>query len=91
MVRSILIVMHAHGHSAEDAAGLLPEQSGPRACLVALNDLGQAYRHAVERDLMRAQWRWPLGMALLHAEAGVVGRVNRTCEQPHHTRLPMHG
>ena len=29
-----------------------------------LNDLGQADRHAIGRDLMRAQWRWPVGMPL---------------------------
>lgn len=29
-----------------------------------LKDLPEAERHAIGQDLLRAQWRWPLGMPL---------------------------
>ena len=29
-----------------------------------LRSLGQSERHAIGKDLMRAQWRWPVGMPL---------------------------
>lgn len=29
-----------------------------------LRGLGKAERHAIGRDLLRAQWRWPVGMPL---------------------------
>jgi phage-related protein len=29
-----------------------------------LKDLPEAERHAIGKDLLRAQWRWPLGMPL---------------------------
>ena len=29
-----------------------------------LKGLGEAERHAIGRDLLRAQWRWPVGMPL---------------------------
>ena len=29
-----------------------------------LKDLAEPDRHAIGRDLMRAQWRWPVGMPL---------------------------
>ena len=29
-----------------------------------LKDLPEAERHAIGRDLLRAQWRWPVGMPL---------------------------
>lgn len=31
-----------------------------------LKELPQAERHAVGDDLLRAQWRWPVGMPLCH-------------------------
>lgn len=32
-----------------------------------LKDLPEAERHAVGKDLLRAQWRWPVGMPLCRA------------------------
>jgi len=32
-----------------------------------LKELPEAERHAIGRDLMRAQWRWPVGMPLCRA------------------------
>ena len=29
-----------------------------------LRDLNEGERHAIGRDLLRAQWRWPMGMPL---------------------------
>jgi phage-related protein len=29
-----------------------------------LKDMGEAERQAIGRDLLRAQWRWPVGMPL---------------------------
>lgn len=35
-----------------------------------LRDLPQEERHAIGRDLLRAQWRWPIGMPLCRAMGG---------------------
>jgi len=32
-----------------------------------LKELPQAERHAIGKDLLRAQWRWPVGMPLCRA------------------------
>ena len=32
-----------------------------------LKDLDQSARHEIGRDLLRAQWRWPIGMPLCRA------------------------
>jgi phage-related protein len=32
-----------------------------------LKDLDEGERHAIGRDLLRAQWRWPVGMPLCRA------------------------
>jgi phage-related protein len=35
-----------------------------------LRELPQAERHAIGKDLLRAQWRWPVGMPLCRAMGG---------------------
>jgi phage-related protein len=35
-----------------------------------LRNLPQEERHAIGRDLLRAQWRWPVGMPLCRAMGG---------------------
>ena len=35
-----------------------------------LRELAQEERHAIGRDLLRAQWRWPVGMPLCRAMGG---------------------
>ena len=35
-----------------------------------LKELPEAERHAVGKDLLRAQWRWPVGMSLCRAVGG---------------------
>ena len=35
-----------------------------------LKDLPEEERHAIGRDLLRAQWRWPVGMPLCRAMGG---------------------
>jgi len=43
-----------------------------------LKGLPEAERHAIGQDLLRAQWRWPVGMPLCrHWETGC-GRSGRT-------------
>lgn len=36
--------------------------SGSEPVRAWLQDLDEAERHAIGKDLMRAQWRWPVGM-----------------------------
>ena len=50
--------------ATEDAAGLLPKQQREGAGTRLAQRLDAADRQAVGQDLMRAQWRWPLGMPL---------------------------
>ena len=47
-----------------------------RDWLLALEGPG---RHAVGQDLMRAQWRWPVGMPLCRAMGKACGRFAPTC------------
>lgn len=41
-----------------------PHTSGREPVREWLKDLAKPERHAIGRDLMRAQWRWPVGMPL---------------------------
>ncbi len=40
-----------------------------------LKGLAQVERHAIGNDLMRAQWRWPVGMPLCRALGGGLWEV----------------
>ena len=55
------------GGIAENPAGLLPYECWQRAgarLAERIEGLEEAERHAIGRDLLRAQWRWPVGMPL---------------------------
>ena len=43
---------------------LLPPASGHEPVREWLKELPEAERHAIGKDLLRAQWRWPVGMPL---------------------------
>jgi hypothetical protein len=44
-----------------------------------LKELPEAERHAVGKDLLKAQWRWPVGMPLCRAMGGVFGKSVPIC------------
>jgi hypothetical protein len=44
-----------------------------------LKGLDESERHAIGKDLLRAQWRWPVGMPLCRPWEGVYGKCERTC------------
>ncbi|MSQ72379.1 MAG: type II toxin-antitoxin system RelE/ParE family toxin [Betaproteobacteria bacterium] len=46
-----------------------------------LKDLPEAERHAIGKDLLRAQWRWPVGMPLCRPMGGGLWEIR--------TDLPM--
>jgi predicted XRE-type DNA-binding protein len=57
-----------------------------------LKALDAADRLAVGQDLMRAQWRWPVGMPLCRAPgARSVGNQDGTDQQAHRTGVAMPG
>jgi phage-related protein len=51
----------------ENPADLLPYADRQRAVREWLKELPEEERQAVGKDLLRAQWRWPLGMPLCRA------------------------
>jgi len=50
--------------AAENPADFLPHGGGWRAGGEWLKGLDEAERLAIGKDLLRAQWRWPVGMPL---------------------------
>lgn len=44
-----------------------------------LKDLPIAERRAIGMDLLRAQWRWPIGMLLSRPMGGGLWESGRTC------------
>ena len=49
-------------------------------------------RLAVGQDLMRAQWRWPVGMPLCRAMGqGALGDPHRTAQQPYRAGAALFG
>ena len=46
-----------------------------------LQELPEAERQAIGKDLLRAQWRWPVGMPLPSAGRGIVGGPNRPADE----------
>ena len=44
-----------------------------------LKGLPEAERHAIGKDLMRAQWRWPVGMPLCRPMGGGLWEIRRIC------------
>ena len=47
-----------------------------------LKELPQEERHAIGKDLLRAQWRWPIGMPLCRPMGGGLWEIR--------TNLPTH-
>ena len=60
-------VIDGQHYAAEDAAFLLSKQRRQRTRPRWLKALDESDRQAVGQDLMRAQWRWPVGMPLCRA------------------------
>lgn len=50
--------------ATKNPADLLPHRAGERTRSEWLKGLPEAERQAIGRDLLRAQWRWPMGMPL---------------------------
>lgn len=47
-----------------------------------LKGLPEAERHAIGKDLLRAQWRWPVGMPLCRSMGtGLSGKFAPTCQR----------
>ncbi len=44
-----------------------------------LKRLDEADRHAIGTDLLRAQWRWPVGMPLCRPMGAAFGKSGPTC------------
>jgi len=44
-----------------------------------LKEMSTADRHAIGTDLLRAQWRWPVGMPLCRPIGKVCGKCEPTC------------
>src|SRR5438045_7131570 len=53
-----------------------------------LKGLEQAERHAIGTDLLRAQWRWPVGMPLCRPKRSV-GSANRLARKSHGARIDL--
>jgi len=49
--------------AAKNRPDFLPPAAGKRA-RAGLKELPEAERQAIGKDLLRAQWRWPVGMPL---------------------------
>lgn len=54
-----------------------------------LKELEAPDRYAIGQDLMRAQWRWPVGMPLCRAMGHGVGNSYKPAKLPHRTRVGM--
>lgn len=50
-------------------------QTGRQPVLEWLKELPRADRHAIGQDLMRLQWRWPVGMPLCRSLRGGLWEV----------------
>ncbi len=50
--------------AAKNPADLLPHEGGKRARAGMAEGIPEAERQAIGKDLLRAQWRWPVGMPL---------------------------
>src|SRR5438270_13200761 len=63
------------GSSAEEnLADLLPHADRQRAGTGMLRELPEEERQAIGKDLLRAQWRWPVGMPLCRAMGRASGK-----------------
>src|SRR6266852_8916648 len=55
-----------------------------------LREMGEVDRHAIGTDLLRAQWRWPVGMPLCRPMGErSVGGANPSFQQPHCPRVDL--
>ena len=50
--------------TAKDPVDLLPRRAGTEPVRDWLKELPEEERLAIGKDLLRAQWRWPVGMPL---------------------------
>ena len=62
--------------------------SGAEPVLDWLKSLPKEERREIGQDLMRAQWRWPVGMPLCRRSLG--GGLWEVHDKAHRTRLVLH-
>jgi hypothetical protein len=55
-----------------------------------LKGLPEAERHAIGKNLLRAQWQWPVGMPLCRPLGGrTVGSPDGPANEAHGARVPL--
>ena len=79
--------------ASKNPADFLPPAPGQRTVREWLKGLPEAEGHAIGKDLLRAQWRWPVGMPLCRPLANGLWEVRTDLPSKRTARvlLCLHG